>query len=56
MNLVEACELMQKYAKCPKCGCDTVGAGTGALECDSAAGYFKRTCQCVWGIEVIEHK
>ena len=21
MNLVEACELMQKYAKCPKCGC-----------------------------------
>ena len=56
MNLVDACDLMQKYAKCPKCGCDTVGAGTGTLECDTAAGYFKRTCQCGWGIEVIEHK
>lgn len=27
MNLVDACELMKKYAKCPKCGCEVVGTG-----------------------------
>ena len=55
MNLVDACELMEKYAKCPKCGCETVGAGTGTLECDTTAGYFKRTRHCGWSIEVQEN-
>lgn len=54
MNLVDACELMKKYAKCPKCGCETVGGGTGTFECDTAAGFFKRTCHCGWSIEIEE--
>lgn len=54
MNLVDACELMKKYAKCPKCGCDIVGVGIGTIECDTAAGYFKRTCHCGWKVEIRE--
>lgn len=50
MNMVDTCELMQMYAKCPKCGCETVGGGDGTLECDTAAGYFKRTCRCGWSV------
>lgn len=54
MNLVDACELMEKYAKCQKCGCETVGGGTGSIECDTQTGYFKRTCRCGWFIEIWE--
>lgn len=54
MNLVDACNLMRRYAKCPKCGCETIGAGTGTCEVDTAAGYFKRTCQCGWYVEISE--
>ena len=54
MNLVDACDLMRRYAVCPQCGCDTVGGVSGTVECDTAAGYFKRTCQCGWGIEIKE--
>ena len=54
MNLIEACALMRKYAECPKCGCETIGNGTGTLEVDTEAGYFKRSCQCGWYIEIKE--
>ena len=54
MNLVDACKLMKQFAKCPKCGCETIGGGTGTVECDTAAGYFKRTCQCGWYIQIEE--
>ena len=54
MNLVDACELTKKYSKCPKCGCETIGAGTGTLEIDTSIGHFKRTCHCGWCVEIIE--
>lgn len=54
MNIVDACDLMLRYTVCPKCGCETVGGGTGTIEIDTAAGYFKRTCQCGWSIEIKE--
>lgn len=54
MNLIEAIDLMKKYIKCPKCGCETVGAGTGTLDIDTAAGYLIRTCHCGWKIEIRE--
>lgn len=54
MNLLDACDLMQRYAKCPDCGCETIGGGTGTLEVDTQEGYFKRTCQCGWCIEIRE--
>lgn len=52
MKLVDDLNLMRKYAVCPKCGCDTVGAGSGTLEIDDDT--FKRTCHCGWGIEIKE--
>lgn len=56
MTLVDACELMQKYTFCPKCGSEFVGGGAGTLEIDTKAGYFKRTCSCGWNVEVQEEK
>lgn len=54
MNLIEAVELMKKYAACRNCGCETIGNGKGTMEVDSEKGYFKRTCRCGWQIEVRE--
>ena len=54
MNIIESLDLMKKYIKCPKCGCETVGSGTGTIEVDTAAGYFIRTCHCGWKIEIWE--
>ena len=56
MTLMDSIELMEKYAKCPKCGCEVVGNGNGTLECDTEKGYFKRTCRCGWYIEIKEDK
>lgn len=52
MTIKESCELMEKYAKCPNCGCEVVGNGKGTLECDTKEGYFKRTCHCGWYVEI----
>ena len=52
MKLVKVLELMRLYSKCPECGCETVGGGTGTLEITD--GCFKRTCQCGWSVEVQE--
>ena len=52
MTIKEACELMNKYAKCPECGSMHVGNDKGKLELDSKNGYFKRTCHCGWSIEI----
>ena len=52
MNLTQFIELTKKWAVCPVCGCNTVGNGTGTLEGDSAAGYFKRTCHCGFSVEI----
>lgn len=52
MTLTESIELMQKYAKCPKCGCEVVGNGKGTIECDTEKSYFKRTCFCGWSVEI----
>ena len=54
MNLIDAVELLRKYAVCPKCGSDMVGGDSGTWECDTRIGYFKRTCRCGWGVEVKE--
>ena len=54
MNLIEAISLMKKYAECPKCGCAVVGNDKGTFECDTQAGYFKRTCSCGWHVEINE--
>lgn len=56
MNITIAAKLMELYAACPKCGCEVIGNGKGALECDTAAGYFKRSCGCGWHVEVTEGK
>lgn len=54
MNITIASKLMELYAACPKCGCEVIGNGKGLLECDTAAGFFKRSCGCGWHVEVME--
>lgn len=54
MTIKDSVKLMELYAVCPKCGCEVIGNGKGALECDTAAGYFKRACGCGWYVEVQE--
>lgn len=54
MTIIDACKLMEKYAVCPKCGCSTIGNGTGTMECDTEKGYFKRTCRCGWVVIVVD--
>ena len=54
MNITIAAKLMELYAACPKCGCEIVGNGKGALECDTEAGFFRRSCGCGWCVEVTE--
>ena len=54
MDIVIAAKLMELYAACPKCGCEVIGNGKGALECDTAAGIFRRTCSYGWSVEVRE--
>lgn len=54
MNITIASKLMELYATCPKCGCEVIGNGKGLLECDTAAGFFKRSCGCGWHVEVTE--
>lgn len=55
MNILTAAKLMELYAACPKCGCEVIGNGKGALECDTSAGTFRRTCSCGWSVEVREN-
>ena len=43
MNITIAAKLMELYAACPNCGCEVIG-NEDALECDTAVGYFKRSC------------
>lgn len=52
MNVVEACKLIEKYTKCPQCGCDVIGNGKGTLDIDERR--FKRTCHCGWSVVVCE--
>jgi hypothetical protein len=54
VNVVKACNLIEKYAKCPKCGCEVVGNGKGTLEIEK--GRFKRTCSCGWSVVVEDGK
>ena len=54
MNITITSKLMELYAACPKCGCEVIGNGKGLLECDTAAGFFKRSCGCGWHVEVME--
>lgn len=54
MTIMDLVNLTSKYGECPKCGCNTIGNGTGSLEADTAIGYFKRTCQCGWSVEIKE--
>lgn len=56
MTFLESIELIKKYGTCPECGCETLGCGTGSLELDTKAGYFKRVCRCGWSVEVKEGK
>ena len=50
MTFLEACELLEKYAQCPKCGSSTIGGGKGAISVDTVKGTFARSCSCGWGI------
>ncbi|MBQ1187919.1 MAG: DUF3797 domain-containing protein [Peptococcaceae bacterium] len=52
MTIDDAIQLTVQYSRCPNCGCDTIGGGTGTLEIDTEIGCFKRTCQCGWSIEI----
>lgn len=54
MNITIAAKLMELYVACPKCGCEVIGNGKGTLECDTAAGFFRRSCGCGWHVEVTE--
>lgn len=54
MNITIAAKLMELYAACPNCGCEVIGNGKGALECDTEAGFFRRSCGCGWCVEVTE--
>ena len=54
MNIKDSIKLMELYAVCPRCGCEVIGNGKGTLECDTAAGSFRRTCSCGWYVEVQE--
>lgn len=54
MTVTQSAKLMELYAVCPKCGCEVVGNGKGTMECDTRAGFFKRTCACGWRIELQE--
>lgn len=54
MTILESCKLIEKYGKCPNCGCETIGNGTGTLEVDTEIGFFKRTCFCGWVVEIKE--
>lgn len=53
MNITIASKLMELYAACPKCGCEVI-RNEGSLECDTAAGFFRRSCGCGWHVEVTE--
>lgn len=53
MTIQRACELMERYAACPKCGCEEIGNGKGTVECDTSKGYFKRTCHCGWEVVIV---
>lgn len=48
MNITIASKLMELYAACPKCGCEVIGNGKGLLECDTAAGFFKRSYRGIY--------
>lgn len=52
MTIDDAIQLTVQYSRCPNCGCDTIGGGTGTLEIDTEIGCFKRTCQCGWSIDI----
>lgn len=54
MTITDACSLMEKYAKCPKCGCEVVGNGKGTVDVDTENGFFKRTCSCGWSVTISE--
>lgn len=52
MTVLEAYELINRYSKCPKCGCEAKYNNAEAIKIDDKEGYFKRTCHCGWHIEV----
>lgn len=54
MTFMEACELMEKYAKCPKCGSSSIGNGKGAVSVDTEKGRFSRSCSCGLGIFITD--
>lgn len=54
MNALKAVELLRKYDKCPECGSDKIGNGSGTIEI--LEDTFKRTCKCGWSIEVKEER
>ncbi len=52
MTMTEYLALLQKYEKCPCCGCTTVGNGTGVLGADTEVGFFHRACRCGWSVTI----
>lgn len=56
MTIIDACELMKRYAVCPKCGCEYIGNGKGSIVVDTEVGHFYRNCNCGWEIDLWERK
>ena len=52
MNVFKTVELIDKYGKCPKCGSDKIGNGSGSLIVEEDT--FYRSCKCGWKIKTNE--
>lgn len=52
MNLRKSLALMEKYAECPQCHNNTIGAGEGVLIVEDET--FFRSCKCGWSIKTDE--
>lgn len=54
MKFKQVNKLLNKYAVCPKCGCDTLGNGDGTLVVEDTT--FERTCKCGFSVKVNEEE
>jgi hypothetical protein len=48
VRLEKAIELINRFAECPKCGCDKIGADAGGIEIEG--DLFRRFCGCGWEV------
>lgn len=56
MTVKEICEFMDKYLKCPECGCGTIGCENVSVDINTSEfkrGSFHRSCSCGWYIKLV---